>query len=83
MSEGRPQFSLKRLFVSMTVVAVLCGGCLGFAKMHRDALISAERAVYGGRRFTRAEAEAKAGSELLTLPDSEFLESAGKAFPLP
>jgi hypothetical protein len=71
MSAG-PRFSLKRLFLWVTLVGLLCGGCVAFANAFREAYLGAERSAYGGRRFTRAEAEAISNRPLVNLPDSEF-----------
>jgi hypothetical protein len=69
---GHPTFTLKRLFLVVTVAGLFCGGCVGFLRALREAQLAAERSAYGGQRLTRSEAEAISKRPLINLPDSEF-----------
>jgi hypothetical protein len=72
MEEGKYQFSLRRLFLWVTVVAAILGGYAGFFALLRRAQHAAEQSAYGKKRFTRVEAEAIAGRPLDNLSDDEF-----------
>jgi hypothetical protein len=73
-SEGRHQFSLRRLFLWVAVAAILCAAVAGLREALRRAQYAAAKSAYGNRRFTRAEAEAIAGHILDNLRDNEFRE---------
>ena len=72
MSKRRPQFSLRLLFLWITMAAAVLGFFTWRIRVQR---LELELSNYGNRRFTRAEAEAIAGRTLDSLPDEEFKKS--------
>ena len=68
----RKEFRLWRLFALITLVGCLIGLVRAVLDESR---YGAEQSAYGGRRFTRDEAESIRAESLDMLPDSEFLDS--------
>lgn len=67
----RQELRLWRLFALMTLVGCLIGLVRAILEESRYA---AAQSAYGGRRFTRHEAESIRGERMDMLPDSEFLD---------
>lgn len=74
-------FSLRRVFLWMVVVGLFLAGFAKLADLVRLAQYDTEVTRYGGRRFTRAQAESMAGHGLGHIPDKEFLRPAGVQSP--
>ena len=68
----RRQFRLWRLFALIALVGCLIA--LGRVAV-QAARYAAVQSAYGGRRYTREQAESIRGKDVDILPDSEFLES--------
>jgi hypothetical protein len=64
------RFHLRNLLILIALVSFLMGA---FRMMIHEARYAAIQSSFGGRRFTRDEAEAVRGEKLRMLPDSEFL----------
>ena len=81
MSEERRQFSLRRLFLWVTVAACLMGDVAFLRAMVQKARYAAGQSAYGGQRMTREQArEIRPNDQLIDwLPDSEFLREPREA----
>lgn len=56
MSDDQQQYGLRSLFIAVTVIAVLVGAFLGFARMAREADRKAVRNAYQQGRLPRENA---------------------------
>jgi hypothetical protein len=66
------RFSLRQLLLWMVVIGLFLAGIAKLAELVRMARYDVEITRYGGRRFTREQAEAIAGYSLEHLPENEF-----------
>ena len=75
MDEKPVQFGLRQLFHCVAIIALACGVIAGLIRAAQIADRGAQRNVYGGMRYTRAEAEAAANRTFDFLSDDEFKDS--------